>query len=225
MRLLPGSVAARAETLGDCGAGQARQLPETADAEFLELLVLFTVDRQERKRKRGQEITRLWIRHDHDLAGPGHAGCRERREPALRRADVGVPAGAHGGECPPERRLHAPVQALDATRIARQARESELASARIEHEWRAGQVRAREHELAGLSARLTSLEQLDAARAGFGLHRPAHGAGRPARSARHAAHDRGAARRGVGRRQLQGEPAGRRARRAAGRAQRRRLRR
>jgi chromosome segregation protein len=57
---------------------------------------------------------------------------------------------------------------LDATRIARQARESELASARIEHEWRASQVRAREHELAGMSARLTSLEQLDAARAGFG---------------------------------------------------------
>jgi chromosome segregation protein len=58
-------------------------------------------------------------------------------------------------------------QALDATRIARAARESELASARIEHEWRAGQVRAREHDLAGLGARLTSLEQLDAARAGF----------------------------------------------------------
>ncbi len=59
-------------------------------------------------------------------------------------------------------------QALDATRIARSARESELASARIEHEWRAAQVRSREHELAGLSARLVSLEQLDAARAGFG---------------------------------------------------------
>jgi len=57
--------------------------------------------------------------------------------------------------------------ALDATRIARGARESELASARIEHEWRAGQVRAREHEIAGLSARLTSLKQLDADRAGF----------------------------------------------------------
>src|SRR5206468_1913932 len=59
-------------------------------------------------------------------------------------------------------------QALDATRIARAARDSELASARIEHEWRANQVRVREHELAGLAARLTSLEQLDAARAGFG---------------------------------------------------------
>src|SRR5262249_13908881 len=54
------------------------------------------------------------------------------------------------------------------TRIARAARESELASARIEHEWRARSVRAREHELAGLEARLTSLEELDAARAGFG---------------------------------------------------------
>jgi len=58
-------------------------------------------------------------------------------------------------------------QGLDATRIARAARESELASARIEHEWRAGQARAREHDLAGLCARLTSLEQLEAARAGF----------------------------------------------------------
>ena len=29
-------------------------------------------------------------------------------------------------------------------------------------------MRSREHELAGLAARLTSLEQLDAARAGFG---------------------------------------------------------
>ncbi len=58
-------------------------------------------------------------------------------------------------------------ETLDAARIARAARESELASARIEHDWRAGQVRAREHELAGLVARLASLEQLDANRAGF----------------------------------------------------------
>jgi chromosome segregation protein len=58
--------------------------------------------------------------------------------------------------------------ALEATRIARSARESELASARIEHEWRSRSVRAREHELAGLEARLRSLEELEAARAGFG---------------------------------------------------------
>ncbi len=58
-------------------------------------------------------------------------------------------------------------EALDATRIARAARESELASARIEHEWRAREVRSREHELASIAARLRSLEELDAHRAGF----------------------------------------------------------
>jgi chromosome segregation protein len=63
------------------------------------------------------------------------------------------------------RRAH---EAMDATRAARGARESELASARIEHEWRARSVRAREHEVAALEARLTSLRQLEAARAGYG---------------------------------------------------------
>jgi chromosome segregation protein len=58
--------------------------------------------------------------------------------------------------------------ALEATRVAKTARESELASARIEHEWRWRAVRAGEHELAALEARLISLEQLDAARAGYG---------------------------------------------------------
>ncbi|HEV2984004.1 MAG TPA: AAA family ATPase [Vicinamibacterales bacterium] len=63
------------------------------------------------------------------------------------------------------RRAH---EAIEVTRIARAARESELASARIEHEWRARSVRAREHDLAGLEARLKSFEELDAARAGYG---------------------------------------------------------
>src|SRR4030095_13360305 len=45
---------------------------------------------------------------------------------------------------------------------------SELASARIEHEWRARSVRGREQELAGVEARLKSLEELEAARAGYG---------------------------------------------------------
>ena len=58
-------------------------------------------------------------------------------------------------------------ETLDATKIARAARESELASARNEHEWRARDVRSREHELASLGARLRSLEELDAHRAGF----------------------------------------------------------
>ncbi len=57
--------------------------------------------------------------------------------------------------------------ALDAARVAKATSESELASARIEHEWRARDLRSREHELAGTAARLRSLEELDAHRAGF----------------------------------------------------------
>ena len=63
------------------------------------------------------------------------------------------------------RRAH---ESLDSTKVARTARESELASARIEHEWRARSVRSREHELAGLVARLKSLEELQAGRAEYG---------------------------------------------------------
>jgi chromosome segregation protein len=59
-------------------------------------------------------------------------------------------------------------EAIQAAAVARAARESELASARIEHEWRARSMRAREHELAGLEARLKSLEELEAARAKYG---------------------------------------------------------
>jgi len=64
--------------------------------------------------------------------------------------------------------LHRAHEALDGTKMARTARESELASARIEHEWRARSVRTREHELAGLVARVKSLEELEAGRAEYG---------------------------------------------------------
>jgi chromosome segregation protein len=64
--------------------------------------------------------------------------------------------------------LHRVQTAIETTRVARSARDSELASARIEHEWRARSVRAREHELAGLEARLKSLEELDSARSAYG---------------------------------------------------------
>jgi len=63
------------------------------------------------------------------------------------------------------RRAH---ESLDTTKMSRTARESELASARIEHEWRARSVRTREHEVAGLAARLKSLEELEAGRAEYG---------------------------------------------------------
>ena len=59
------------------------------------------------------------------------------------------------------------LQELDAMRLAQANHESELATARIEHEWRAREVRQREHDLAGATARLASLEELDAARAGY----------------------------------------------------------
>ena len=57
--------------------------------------------------------------------------------------------------------------AMEATRIERTARESELASARIEHDWRSRSIRTSEQELAGLEARLKSLEELEAARAEY----------------------------------------------------------
>ena len=59
-------------------------------------------------------------------------------------------------------------EALEAVRVERAARESELASARAEHESRARSVRSREQELAGIEARLASLEELEASRADFG---------------------------------------------------------
>ena len=62
-------------------------------------------------------------------------------------------------------RAHA---ALDGVRLERATRESELATARAEHEWRAREVRAREQELAGIEARLASLEELTSSRGDFG---------------------------------------------------------
>jgi chromosome segregation protein len=63
--------------------------------------------------------------------------------------------------------LHRAHEGLDSARVARAARESELASARVEHEWRAREVRTREQELAGMTARLHSLEEIDTHRGGF----------------------------------------------------------
>ena len=58
-------------------------------------------------------------------------------------------------------------QAAEASGVARAARETELATARIDLEWRSSTLRAKEHDLAALAARLTSLEELDRARAGY----------------------------------------------------------
>lgn len=63
--------------------------------------------------------------------------------------------------------LHRAQESLDSARMAKAARESELAAARVEHEWRAREVRSREQELAAMSARLHSLEEIDTHRGGF----------------------------------------------------------
>jgi chromosome segregation protein len=63
--------------------------------------------------------------------------------------------------------LHRAIESLDAARVARAARESELASARVEHEWRSREVRTREQEMAGMTARQRSLEEIDTHRGGF----------------------------------------------------------
>jgi chromosome segregation protein len=58
--------------------------------------------------------------------------------------------------------------ATDGLRVDRASRESELAGARAERDTRAHSLRTAERDLAALLARLTSLEELDAARAQYG---------------------------------------------------------
>jgi chromosome segregation protein len=58
-------------------------------------------------------------------------------------------------------------EAVEASLHAKTARETELASARIELEWKSNNLRARERDLAGLTARLASLTDLEQARAGY----------------------------------------------------------
>ena len=59
-------------------------------------------------------------------------------------------------------------EAMEALRLERAARESELAGARTERDGRGQEFRNGERELAGVLARLKSLEELDAARAEYG---------------------------------------------------------
>ena len=57
---------------------------------------------------------------------------------------------------------------MDALSVDRMARESELAGARAERDARSSESRLRERDLASVTARLASLEELDAARAQYG---------------------------------------------------------
>jgi len=64
--------------------------------------------------------------------------------------------------------LQAARQAMDALGAERNVREAELAGARGSREARSQEFRAAEQQVAGLAARLGSLEELDAARAEYG---------------------------------------------------------
>src|SRR3954462_13932928 len=59
-------------------------------------------------------------------------------------------------------------ETIESLRLERAARESELAGARTDRDARAADLRTRERELAGVQARLGSLEELAAARAEYG---------------------------------------------------------
>ena len=57
---------------------------------------------------------------------------------------------------------------LDSVKQQRSTRESQLADARADHDNRSREVRAREHDLAGMQARLASLQEIADSRADFG---------------------------------------------------------
>src|SRR4029453_15805565 len=57
--------------------------------------------------------------------------------------------------------------ALERVRTERAQLDTDLGAARAEHARLAQELRTREHDLAGLVARLASLEELEAGRAGF----------------------------------------------------------
>jgi len=59
-------------------------------------------------------------------------------------------------------------EAIEVVKVGRADRDAELASARFESDSRARELRTQEHEIAAMRARLASLEELEAARAGYG---------------------------------------------------------
>jgi chromosome segregation protein len=112
-------------------------------------------------------ITALNAAHDNASAQ------RERAMAAAGRLDLEArELGAELEAARSERQVAADAlrraqESLDAHRIDRTAREFELSSARIEHEWRSREVRTREHDLATMNGRLKSLEEIDTHRSGF----------------------------------------------------------
>jgi chromosome segregation protein len=87
----------------------------------------------------------------------------------IERGDLNVEAGrAARDREEAEGAMRRAGEAMATVRLDRAAKDSELAGARADRDARSQDFRARERDLAGIVARVTSLEELDAARAEYG---------------------------------------------------------
>ena len=112
-------------------------------------------------------ITALTTAHD-SAAAQRERAVETQSRLELEARELGVELErARGQRVSAAEALRRAQDSLDSARMSMAARESELASARVEHEWRAREVRTREQQLAGMSARLHSLEEIDTHRGGF----------------------------------------------------------
>jgi chromosome segregation protein len=173
----PGRLALEARRASIAEATRARDdaagLAATAAADYASAQQRIEAIEQSVEQARGDMYAVMNTVTALDAAIQSAVAQRERAAEALSRldmeaADLRTEQGrAVATRTSAEEALARAQEALDATRVALAARESELACARSEHEWCARDVRAREHELASMDARLHSLEELDAHRAGF----------------------------------------------------------
>ncbi len=110
------------------------------------------------------------LRHAMEHAGAARARMAEQiASLEVEDHDLGVEAARAAAErAAAAAALDRARSSMEELRVDRAARESELAGARTERDGRAIELRTREHDLAALLARLTSLEELDAARAQYG---------------------------------------------------------
>ncbi len=110
------------------------------------------------------------LRHAMDHAGAARARIGEQiGKLDVESHDLRVEAErAHQERTLAEAGLQAAREAMDGLRLDRTAREAELAGARKAREARGHEFRAGEQQVAAMTARLGSLEELDAARAEYG---------------------------------------------------------
>ncbi len=110
------------------------------------------------------------LRHAMERAAAARARIREQLAKLdVEGSDLRVEAQrAEQDRAAAEASLEEARAALESLRLDRVSRESALAAARASRDERAAELRAVEHGLAGVTARLKSLEELDAARAEYG---------------------------------------------------------